>query len=130
MTQSCKEFDFIAITLISISYQELCFKLKDLLIFSHRMTNEWISKENVLQLQNVIVNKQTNSAKIPRKIVVWPVENENKKSVFLCNYLDGCPTIINALKLPYDFIRIRMEQLVIMNFVYYQMISKEKNLHK
>jgi hypothetical protein len=108
MFQPIKDFDFIAVSLLCISYDELCAKLCDLLITSGRMTYKWISETGDLNLSNVIENQQTNSGLIKRRIAIWSIANNSNQSVFLCNYSDGCSTIINALDLRENVIRIRV----------------------
>lgn len=107
MFKPIKNLDFIAITLLDISYERLSSLLRGLLANSFEVTFEWISKEATLNIYRIIEDGQTSDGTIARKVGIWPLQDSKDRCVFLSNQRDGAETIINALKLSCDYIRIR-----------------------
>lgn len=110
MFQPIKDCQFIALTLLDMEYSELDDKIKFLLTLSGRMTGEWTVEQKALNIHNILKNDLANSGVLNRRIAIWPVSGQINKSVYLCNCMDGCITIVNALKLSSDFIRIRVSR--------------------
>jgi hypothetical protein len=107
MFDAMKKWDFIAITLLYVDYEEMCMRLKRQL--TEKKPLEWISKAGILNINSVLHNGQSDSGAVNRHIVIWPLTEG--RTVFLSNLSEGCITTINALKLTNDFIRIRTSEM-------------------
>jgi hypothetical protein len=109
MFEPVKQYDYLAITLLNISLDELQNKIKEML--TEKSSSTWVIHENSLSITDILGLGQTMSGRIKRRFVIWSLENNPEKSVFLSNSTDGCETIINAsLGDAGDFIRISLSR--------------------
>ena len=57
-------------------------------------------------MRDLLRDGQTLSGRINRRIAIWPIKDDENRTIFVSNLRDGCITILNALKLPYYFISL------------------------
>ena len=113
MFEPIKEYDFIAFTVLYISFEEMSFRLKQLLLEASEENEDelpWQFRVGKLDMHYILRDGQTLSGRINRRIAIWPIKEGENRTIFLSNLRDGCTTTIDALKKPIARINIAVSK--------------------
>lgn len=117
MFEPVKNYDYISLTIINDKISKIFELLKKTLITEYSGESKWSFFSEPINISKIMGSGQTMSGRINSKFIIWEPENNKNTTIFLSNYNDGYPTVIDAsLSESIDIIRIRVSKYNVGNF--------------